>query len=52
MTVTFTPVGSTTRMSVTVGLAEAVPEMLVREWLAAGIREGWNKTIDRLVDVV
>lgn len=53
VTVSFAPVGDeATRMTVTVSLADSVPDLIVHEWLARGIREGWSDTIDRLVDVV
>jgi uncharacterized protein YndB with AHSA1/START domain len=53
VTVSFAPVGDeATRMTVTVSLADSVPDLTVHEWLARGIREGWSETIDRLVDVV
>ncbi|WP_158603938.1 SRPBCC family protein [Cryobacterium tepidiphilum] len=52
VTVTFTPVGEATRMTVTVTVADSVPDPFAQEWLARGIREGWSDTIDRLVDVV
>lgn len=53
VTVSFAPVGDeATRMTVTVSLADSVPDLVLREWLARGIREGWSETIDRLVDVV
>jgi len=52
VTVSFVPVGEATRMTVTVELAAGVPDVIVREWMASGIREGWSETIDRLVDVV
>lgn len=52
VTVTFAPVGEATRMTVTVALDDSVPDLIVHEWRAHGIREGWSETIDRLVDVV
>lgn len=52
VTVSFAPVGEATRLTVTVALADSVPDLIVHEWLARGIREGWSEAIDRLVDVV
>jgi uncharacterized protein YndB with AHSA1/START domain len=51
ITILFNDLGGRTEMLFHVCLAEQMSEERVREWLATGMREGWNATIDR-VDAV
>ncbi|WP_213813976.1 SRPBCC domain-containing protein [Glaciihabitans sp. dw_435] len=49
ITLTFMEVGDATELTLTLRLAEYISEDRVGEWLASGIREGWSRTLDRLV---
>lgn len=49
VTVELTPVGTQTRMVVTLALPDDLSEAAVQEWMDKGIEPGMSMTIDRLV---
>ena len=42
--------GGKTEMTLRVAFPESMPDSRAAEWLGTGMREGWDTTIDRLVD--
>jgi uncharacterized protein YndB with AHSA1/START domain len=49
VTVTFAQAGGRTEMTLRCKLPAGIPDERVREWLEVGLRDGWRRTVDRLV---
>jgi uncharacterized protein YndB with AHSA1/START domain len=48
VTVTLTPAGERTELSVHVELPASLSEAEVEDWFSMGVRDGWRDTVDRL----